>query len=68
MLRIISGKYKGFNLNLVPSYKTKSTSHLVRKALFDTIGNSIQGNVVLDLFAGTGSYGFEGREMMPNYQ
>jgi 16S rRNA (guanine(966)-N(2))-methyltransferase RsmD len=59
MLRIISGKYKGFKLNLVPSKKTKSTSHLVRKALFDTLGNIINNSIVLDLFSGSGSYGFE---------
>ncbi|MEC4558960.1 MAG: 16S rRNA (guanine(966)-N(2))-methyltransferase RsmD ['Conium maculatum' witches'-broom phytoplasma] len=59
MLQIISGKYKGFRLDLVPSEKTKSTSHLVRKALFDTIGAEIEGQTVLDLFSGSGAYGFE---------
>ncbi|WP_017193452.1 16S rRNA (guanine(966)-N(2))-methyltransferase RsmD [Vaccinium witches'-broom phytoplasma] len=59
MLQIISGKYKGFRLVLVPSEKTKSTSHLVRKALFDTIGAEIEGQTVLDLFSGSGVYGFE---------
>ncbi|KXT29317.1 RNA methyltransferase, RsmD family [Candidatus Phytoplasma oryzae] len=59
MIRIISGKYKGFKLDLVPSIKTKSSSHLVRKALFDTIGGFIKETILLDLFAGTGSYGFE---------
>ncbi|MDV3157294.1 MAG: 16S rRNA (guanine(966)-N(2))-methyltransferase RsmD [Candidatus Phytoplasma australasiaticum] len=59
MLRIISGKYKNFRLNLVPSQKTKSSTHLIRKALFDTIQKDINNSIVLDLFAGSGAYGFE---------
>ncbi|EMR14732.1 MAG: 16S rRNA (guanine(966)-N(2))-methyltransferase RsmD [Candidatus Phytoplasma australasiaticum] len=59
MLRIISGKYKNFRLNLVPSQKTKSSTHLIRKALFDTIQKDIHNSIVLDLFAGSGAYGFE---------
>ncbi|MDO8168247.1 16S rRNA (guanine(966)-N(2))-methyltransferase RsmD [Candidatus Phytoplasma melaleucae] len=59
MLRIISGKYKKFKLNLVPSCKTKSSTHLIRKALFDTVGYIIENSVVLDLFSGSGAYGFE---------
>ncbi|MFW8664527.1 16S rRNA (guanine(966)-N(2))-methyltransferase RsmD, partial [Candidatus Phytoplasma citri] len=59
MLRIISGKYKNFRLNLVPSKTTKSSTHLIRKALFDTIQKDINDSIVLDLFAGSGAYGFE---------
>ncbi|MDO7983778.1 MAG: RsmD family RNA methyltransferase [Pigeon pea little leaf phytoplasma] len=59
MLRIISGKYKNFRLNLVPSKNTKSSTHLIRKALFDTIQKDINNSIVLDLFAGSGAYGFE---------
>jgi len=59
MLYIISGKYKGFKINSVSSTKTRSTSHALRKSLFDTIGEFINENIVLDLFAGSGAYGFE---------
>ncbi|MDV3167944.1 MAG: 16S rRNA (guanine(966)-N(2))-methyltransferase RsmD [Candidatus Phytoplasma stylosanthis] len=59
MLRIISGKYKGFKLNSVLSDQTRSTSHLLRKSLFDTIGKFIEESIVLDLFAGSGACGFE---------
>ncbi|QTX02662.1 16S rRNA (guanine(966)-N(2))-methyltransferase [Candidatus Phytoplasma luffae] len=59
MLYIISGKYKGFKLNSVPSIRTRSTSHLLRKSLFDTISDFIDKSIVLDLFAGSGAYGFE---------
>ncbi|MDV3195129.1 MAG: RsmD family RNA methyltransferase [Sweet potato little leaf phytoplasma] len=40
----MSGKYKNFRLNLVPSQKTKSSTHLIRKALFDTIQKDIHKN------------------------
>ncbi|WBL31393.1 16S rRNA (guanine(966)-N(2))-methyltransferase RsmD [Candidatus Phytoplasma sacchari] len=59
MIRIISGKYKGFKLKMVPSSKTKTSSHLIRKALFDTLGNFVHNTVLLDLFSGSGVYGFE---------
>lgn len=59
MLYIIAGKYKGFKFYEVPSMKTRSTSHLLRKALFDTIRDFVDGSVVLDLFSGSGAYGFE---------
>ncbi|MDV3167034.1 MAG: 16S rRNA (guanine(966)-N(2))-methyltransferase RsmD [Vigna little leaf phytoplasma] len=58
MLKIIKGKYKNIVLFRVPSKKTRSTSHLVRKALFDTIG-SLHNMKVLDLFAGSGACAFE---------
>ncbi|WP_349402122.1 16S rRNA (guanine(966)-N(2))-methyltransferase [Candidatus Phytoplasma solani] len=56
---IISGKYKGHKIKLVPSFKTKATSNLVKEALFNVLGNSIENTKILDLFAGNGSYGFE---------
>ncbi|MFP7699600.1 16S rRNA (guanine(966)-N(2))-methyltransferase RsmD [Candidatus Phytoplasma pyri] len=56
---IISGKYKGFKLKLVPSKKTKSTTHLIRKVIFDTLGSWLKNKYVLDLFSGSGACGFE---------
>ncbi|WP_334347419.1 16S rRNA (guanine(966)-N(2))-methyltransferase RsmD [Candidatus Phytoplasma prunorum] len=56
---IISGKYKGFKLKLVPSVKTKSTTHLIRKVIFDTLGSWLKNKYVLDLFSGSGACGFE---------
>ncbi|CCP88279.1 16S rRNA (guanine(966)-N(2))-methyltransferase RsmD [Candidatus Phytoplasma solani] len=56
---IIGGKYKGHKIKLVPSLKTKATSSLVKEALFNILGNSIENKKILDLFSGNGSYGFE---------
>jgi 16S rRNA (guanine(966)-N(2))-methyltransferase RsmD len=56
---IIGGKFKGHKIKLVPSPHTKTTISLVKEALFNTLGNSTQNKIFLDLFAGNGSYGFE---------
>ncbi|KAB8121891.1 MAG: 16S rRNA (guanine(966)-N(2))-methyltransferase [Candidatus Phytoplasma cynodontis] len=59
MIHIIKGKYKNFKLKMVSSKKTKMTSHLIRKSLFDTIGDLVKNATLLDLFSGSGCYGFE---------
>ncbi|CAP18430.1 N-6 adenine specific DNA methyltransferase [Candidatus Phytoplasma mali] len=56
---IISGKYKGFKLKSVPSATTRSTTHLIRKVIFDTLGSWLENKYVLDLFSGSGACGFE---------
>lgn len=60
-MRIISGSLKGRKLYSPPA-KEKSirpTSDRAREALFNIIGNRINGAMVLDLFAGTGAFGLE---------
>ncbi|MBP5836155.1 16S rRNA (guanine(966)-N(2))-methyltransferase RsmD [Candidatus Phytoplasma meliae] len=56
---IIGGRYKGHKIKLVPSLDTKATSSLVKEALFNILGTAVKDKVLLDLFAGNGSYGFE---------
>ena len=61
MTRIISGKYKGRNLN-VPTSVTRPTSSRVREAVFSSLQHTVgtfDGLVVLDLFAGSGALGIE---------
>jgi len=61
MTRIISGKYKGRNIN-VPATVTRPTSSRVREAVFSSVLHafgSFDGLVVLDLFAGSGALGLE---------
>ncbi|MBI2996103.1 MAG: 16S rRNA (guanine(966)-N(2))-methyltransferase RsmD [Candidatus Melainabacteria bacterium] len=56
---ILGGKLKGRKL---ANYKTRSirpAMALVRKSIFDTISNHIQGAKVLDLFSGSGVLGIE---------
>lgn len=58
-LRIIGGKAGGRKIRSVPGETTRPITDKVRQALFNIIGNDIQGASVLDLFAGTGSVGIE---------
>jgi 16S rRNA (guanine(966)-N(2))-methyltransferase RsmD len=60
-LRIISGKYKGRHIPVPRTFKARPTTDFAREGLFNVLANSLDfdGLTVLDLFAGTGSIGFE---------
>ncbi len=59
MIRITGGTFRSRKL-LVPSNgKTKPTMDKVRSAVFSSLGERIVNSDVLDLYAGSGSYGFE---------
>ncbi len=55
-MRITTGKYK--NRNIAMPAGIRPTQGLVRKAVFDIVGN-VQGLFFLDLFAGSGAVGIE---------
>lgn len=57
-MRIITGKYKGRNLFAVPGFTTRPTTAYNREVVFST-WQDYAGKRVLDLFAGTGSFGLE---------
>jgi 16S rRNA (guanine(966)-N(2))-methyltransferase RsmD len=58
-LRIIGGIARGKRIKSVPGETTRPITDKVRQALFNIIGQDIQGAKLLDLFAGTGSVGIE---------
>lgn len=58
-MRIISGKWKGKNLNSFKLATTRPTSDMIREALYDKIGQRVINAKVLDLFSGTGAVGIE---------
>ncbi len=60
-MRIQSGIHKGRSIHPKVTSKTRPTTARVRKAIFDTLFGKfdLNGALVLDLFAGTGSLGFE---------
>lgn len=60
-MRIISGKYKGRHIPVPGSFKARPTTDFAREGLFNVLANTYEftGLTVLDLFAGTGSIGFE---------
>ncbi len=57
-MRIVAGKYKGRRLAAPKGTGTRPTADKVREALFSILGD-IEGEAVLDLFAGTGALGLE---------
>jgi 16S rRNA (guanine(966)-N(2))-methyltransferase RsmD len=56
---MISGTLRGAQLPLLPNAQLRPTAERVREALFSILGSAVCGVAVLDLFAGTGSLGFE---------
>lgn len=57
-MKVISGLYKGRNLN----YKitgTRPTMDRVKESMFAIIQNKIDDSIVLDLFSGSGALGIE---------
>lgn len=58
-MRVISGKYKGKKLDGFDIDGTRPTMDRVKESMFASIQNYINGSVVLDLFAGSGSLGIE---------
>ena len=59
MIRIIAGKFRGRTIDTPNVQTTKPTMDRVRAGMFSAINFDIYNSVVLDLFAGSGSFGFE---------
>ncbi|MFN2464882.1 MAG: 16S rRNA (guanine(966)-N(2))-methyltransferase RsmD [Candidatus Dormibacteria bacterium] len=57
-LNVIAGIWGGRKLKSPPR-TVRPTSAMLRRSLFDILGPSIAGKVVLDLYAGSGSLGLE---------
>ena len=58
-MRVISGIYKGRNIQGFDILGTRPTMDRVKESMFAMIQNKIKGKVYLDLFAGSGSLGIE---------
>ena len=62
-MRIISGKLKGTILYLPKDKKTRPLKDLVRESIFNLLNHSnkislkLEHSNILDLYAGTGSFG-----------
>lgn len=56
-MRIIGGELKGRNFYMQADIRP--TQHVVRKALFDILGQDMSGIHFLELFSGSGAVGFE---------
>lgn len=58
-MRIISGKYKGRNIEGYNIIGTRPTMDRVKESVIGMIQNKIKNSICLDLFAGSGSVGLE---------
>jgi 16S rRNA (guanine966-N2)-methyltransferase len=58
-LRVIGGIARGRRLKSVPGDTTRPITDRVKEALFNILTPDIEGSMLLDLFAGTGSVGIE---------
>ena len=58
-VRIIGGKFRGRKLEYSGDLRTRPMKDRVREALFNLLGNAVEGKVAIDLFAGTGALALE---------
>src|SRR5436309_12926687 len=60
-MRIITGKFKGRVLSTVRDNSVRPATDRVKGMIFNVLQNRLrlEGAIVLDLFAGSGSLGFE---------
>jgi 16S rRNA (guanine(966)-N(2))-methyltransferase RsmD len=56
---VVGGSARGAKLNVVPGHGTRPILDRVKTALFDILRPRIEGTIMLDLFAGSGSVGIE---------
>ena len=59
MIRINGGRFKGKNIFTPNTELTRVTTAYSKKVIFDTLHTSLDGAIILDLFAGSGSLGIE---------
>ena len=57
--RIIAGKYRGTKLTFKPNKSLRPTESKTKETLFNWLLNDLDNKNCLDMFAGTGSLGFE---------
>ena len=58
-MRIIAGRFKGMRLPGPRGKAVRPTTGRVRGAVFNILGPLVEGASILELFAGTGAFGFE---------
>ena len=58
-IRIIGGELRGRKVRFADAEGLRPTADSVRERLFNWLGQDLTGQVVLDLFAGSGALGFE---------
>lgn len=59
MIRIIGGEFRRQKIDIPNSENVRPTQDRVREAVFSILNGKIENSICLDLFAGSGAYGFE---------
>ncbi len=59
MMRVIGGRYRGRRLSAPRGRGTRPPTGRVRESIFSALGERARGADVLDLYAGSGSFGIE---------
>lgn len=58
-LRILGGKLRGQNIHFAQTKATRPTKAILRESLFGTLASDVVDCVFVEMFAGSGSVGFE---------
>ncbi|AQP53237.1 16S rRNA (guanine(966)-N(2))-methyltransferase RsmD [Vagococcus penaei] len=58
-MRVIAGDFKGRKLNSLQGSNTRPTSDKIKGAIFNRIGPYFDGDIVLDLYSGSGNLAIE---------
>ena len=58
-MRITGGRARGIPIKAPKGESTRPATDRIREAIFSSLGSRVEGSRVVDLFAGTGSYGLE---------
>ena len=58
-MRIIAGMYRGRKLYTLEGLKTRPTLDQTKEAIFSSIGGYLNGQVILDVFGGSGALSLE---------
>ena len=58
-MRVIAGTARGTRLGALKGANIRPTLDRVKESFFNKVGQTLEGVVFLDLFAGTGSMGIE---------
>ncbi len=58
-MRIIAGEFRGRVLLAPDGQQTRPVTDRAKQSIFDTLGDAFAQSIVYDVFAGTGSFGFE---------
>ena len=58
-VKILSGSWKGRNISFLDKSDLRPTKNIIKETLFNWIQEDVQGSICIDMFAGSGSLGFE---------